>query len=122
MIEWFTWLQIALALIVALFCLITFARKMPPNDYALGGTLLVELLLLAQIIVAAIAPAAGNAPTGDLLEFWLYLITAFILPLAAAFWALADRSRWSNLILAVASLAVAVMLYRMFFIWTVQGT
>lgn len=122
MIEWFTWLQIALALIVALFCLITFARKMPPNDYALGGTLLVGLLLLAQIIVAAIAPAAGNAPTGDLLEFWLYLITAFILPLAAAFWALADRSRWSNLILAVASLAVAVMLYRMFFIWTVQGT
>ena len=122
MIEWFTWLQIAIALIVALFCLVTFARKMPPNDYALGGTLLVALLLLAQIIVAAIAPAAGNAPTGDLLEFWLYLITAFILPLAAAFWALADRSRWSNLILAVASLAVAVMLYRMFFIWTVQGT
>ena len=122
MIEWFTWLQIALALIVALFCLITFARKMPPNDYALGGTLLVALLLVAQIIVAAIAPATGNTPTGDLLEFWLYLITAFILPLAAAFWALADRSRWSNLILAVASLAVAVMLYRMFFIWTVQGT
>ena len=122
MIEWFTFLQIAIALIVALLCLVTFARKMPPNDYALGGTLLVALLLLAQIIVAAIAPAAGNAPTGDLLEFWLYLITAFILPLAAAFWALADRSRWSNLILAVASLAVAVMLYRMFFIWTVQGT
>lgn len=122
MIEWFAWLQIILAALVALLCLINFGRKMSPNDVTLGGTLLVALLLLAQIIVAIIAPAVGNTPTGDLLEFWMYLITALVLPLGAAFWALADRSRWSNLILAVAALSVSVMVYRMLFIWTVQGT
>jgi len=35
-------------------------------------------------------------------------------------WALVDRSRWSNVVLAAAVFAVAVMVYRMLQIWTVQ--
>jgi hypothetical protein len=35
-------------------------------------------------------------------------------------WALVDRSKWSTVILGVASLAVAVMVYRMTQIWFVQ--
>lgn len=120
MIEWFAWVQIALALIVTVLCLINFGRQMSPNDITLGGSLLVALLLLAQIVVAIVAPMVGNLPTGDLLEFWLYLVTAFLLPVGAAFWALTDRSRWSNLILAIAALSVAVMVHRMLYIWTVQ--
>jgi hypothetical protein len=120
MIEWFAWVQVGLSLIVAVLSLITFGRKLGPNDLTLGGTLLVALLLVVQIVVSIIAPFAGNEPTGDLLEFWLYLITALILPIGAAFWALTDRSRWSNLILAVVAFSVAVMVYRMLYIWTVQ--
>jgi hypothetical protein len=120
MIEWFAWAQVALALIVAVLSLINFARKLGPNDVTLGGTLLVALLLVVQIVVSIVAPFVGNEPTGDLLEFWLYLITALILPIGAAFWALTDRTRWSNLILAIAAFSVAVMVYRMLFIWTVQ--
>jgi hypothetical protein len=120
MIEWFAWVQVGLALIVAVLSLINFARKLGPNDVTLGGTLLVALLLVAQIVVSIVAPFVGNEPTGDLLEFWLYLITALILPIGAAFWALTDRTRWSNLILAIAAFSVAVMVYRMLFIWTVQ--
>lgn len=120
MIEWFAWFQIALALCVAVLCLINFARKMSPNDFSLGGSLLVGVLLLVQVVVAIIAPMVGNEPTGDPLEFWMYLITALLLPFGAGFWALTDRSRWSNLILSIASFSVAVMLYRMLFIWTVQ--
>lgn len=120
MIEWFAWLQIVLALVVALLCIINFSRKMGPNDITLGGTLLVGVLLLVQVFIALFAPAAGNPPTGDPLEFWMYLITALILPFGGAFWALADRSKWSNLILAVVALSVAVMTYRMLFIWTMQ--
>jgi hypothetical protein len=44
-----------------------------------------------------------------------------LLPIAAGFWALIERSRWSTVILGVAALSVAVMLYRMLQIWTVQG-
>jgi len=120
MLEWFTWVQVIVALIVTLLTLINFARKIGPNDITLGGTLLVALLLVVQIVIAIIAPLAGNPPTGDLLEFWLYLVTALALPIIAGFWALADRTRWSNLFLAVAAGSVAVMVYRMHYIWTVQ--
>lgn len=120
MIEWFAWVQVAIALVVAVICLVSSARKRGPDDITLGGTLLVGMLLLAQVVIALFAPAVGNTPTGDPLEFWMYLITALILPFAAAFWALTDRSRWSNLILAVVAFSVAVMVYRMLFIWTVQ--
>lgn len=120
MLEWFTWVQVILALLVMVLTLVNFFRKIGPNDITLGGTLLVAVLLIVQIVIAIIAPLAGNPPTGDLLEFWLYLVTALALPIIAGFWALADRTRWSNLFLAVSAGSVAVMVYRMHYIWTVQ--
>lgn len=112
--------QIALAVIVGLFCVIRGLLGRGPDDFALGGLALVELLLIVQIVVAAIGPALGNLPTGNPGEFWLYLITAALIPFLAGIWALSDRSRWSTVILGVAALAIAVMLYRMHVIWTVQ--
>lgn len=117
MILWFAIAQIVIALLAAIVCVTQFARRIGPNDYSLGATVLVGLLLLAQIVVAAIAPFAGNPPAGDPLEFWLYLIVAVALPFGAGFWALLVRTRPANLVLTVVHLAVAVMLYRMFVIW-----
>ena len=91
-----------------------------PNDLVLASAALVELLLIAQIIVAIVAPAVGNAPTGSGLEFWVYLVSAALLPPLAVFWALVERNRWSTVIVGVACFAVAVMLYRMGQIWFVQ--
>ncbi|NLA64683.1 MAG: hypothetical protein GX862_01880 [Leucobacter sp.] len=117
MITWFATLQIVVAALAALLCLIEYSRKRTPNDYTLGATLLVGILLIAQVVVSIIAPLSGNTPTGDLLEFWMYLITALILPFGAAFWALIDRRRSALLVLLVVNLAVAVMVYRMLVIW-----
>lgn len=117
MIGWFAGVQIVLALAAALVCLVAFARRMPPNDVTLGGVLLVELLLIGQMVVAIVAPLAGNPPTGDLVEFWLYLIVAAALPVAAGVWSLIERSRAAQPVLAVALVAVAVMLGRMLVIW-----
>ena len=47
-----------------------------------------------QLVVAIAAPAFGNEPTGSVLEFYTYLVGALLLPPAAAFWALLERSRW----------------------------
>ena len=47
----------------------------------------------------------------------MYLIVALALPIGAGFWALVDRTRFANLVLAVVGLAVAVMTYRMLVIW-----
>lgn len=117
MILWFGIALIAVGLAAAVVCTVAAARKLGPNDYTLGATLLGALLLLVQIVIAIVAPLAGNEAQGDPLEFWMYLIVAFLLPLGAAFWALVDRSRWANLVLAVVNLSIAVMSYRMLVIW-----
>ena len=121
MIEWFTYLQLAIATAAGLLCLgLGFAGR-KPTDVSMGATLLVEVLLIAQLVVAIVAPLSGNQATGSLLEFYTYLISAILLPIAGGVWALIERSRWSTVILGVVCLSVAVMLYRMLQIWTVQG-
>ncbi len=86
----------------------------------LGAAAVVEVLLLAQIVVALVAPAFGNLPTGSGLEFWVYLVSAALLPIASSIWGLVERNRWSSVVIGVALLAVAVMVYRMGQIWFVQ--
>ena len=121
MIDWFTWFQLIVAVFGGVLCIALGLAGRKPTDLTMGATALVELLLVVQLIVAIVAPLAGNSPSGSLLEFYVYLISAILLPLAAGFWALIDRSRWSTVILGVVCLSVAVMLYRMLVIWTVQG-
>ncbi|WP_395243566.1 hypothetical protein ACGGZK_15745 [Agromyces sp. MMS24-K17] len=120
MIEWYAWLQVGVATLAGLLCLGLGLVGRVPSDLSLGSLALVELLLIGQVVVAAVAPLAGNQPSGSALEFWIYLVSAALLPPAAGFWALLERTRWSTVILGVAALAVAVMVYRMFQIWTVQ--
>jgi hypothetical protein len=120
MIEWFTWVQVGVAVAAGLFCVILGFAGKAPNDFSMGSALLVELLLIAQLVVAIIAPGAGNPPSGNLLEFYVYLISALVLVPLAVFWALVERNRWSTVVLGVATLAVAVMVYRMFQIWVFQ--
>lgn len=121
MIEWFTWLQVGVAVLAGVLCLFFGLLGRIPNDLTMGATALVELLLVGQLVVSIAAPFAGNTASGSLLEFYTYLVSALIVPVAAAAWALIERSRWSTVILGGACLAIAVMVYRMFQIWTVQG-
>ncbi|MEB4615682.1 hypothetical protein [Leucobacter sp. M11] len=122
MVSWFANVTVVVALATAVLCLWFFFRKQGPNDYTLGGTLLATLLLIVHAVLAIVGPLVGNAPTGDLLEFWLYLIVAIALPIGGGVWALLDRTRWSTLVLAVLNAAIAVMVLRMLEIWFVQGT
>ena len=120
MILWFTLVQVGLASVAGLLCVILGLAGRRPSDLSVGTLALVELLLVAQVVLAIVAPFAGNEPTGSVLEFWVYLVSAALLPPAAVFWALLERSRWSTVIMGIAALAVAVMLWRMHAIWTIQ--
>lgn len=120
MIEWFTITQISVAVVAGLMCIVLGLVGRVPNDLTMGATALVELLLIGQLVVAIAAPAFGNTATGSVPEFYTYLISAIVLPVAGGFWALVERSRWSTVVLGVVCLAIAVMLYRMEQIWTVQ--
>ncbi|WP_243063702.1 hypothetical protein [Humibacter sp. RRB41] len=122
MIEWFTTVQVFVALAAGILCLVVGIVGRPPNDLTLGAIVLVELLLVAQLVVTIVAPIVGNNPTGSLGEFYIYLISALILPVAGGFWGLIERTRWSTVVLGVVGLAIAVMTYRMGQIWFIQGT
>ena len=122
MIEWFYWLQLGVAIVAGLLAVGFAIAKRTPNDYTLGSIVLLGVLLLVQMIVAAIQPALGNSPTGSLLEFWMYLVTAFLMVIAGAVWALVERSMMSNVMLGLLAGSIAVMLVRMDVIWTVNGT
>jgi hypothetical protein len=122
LIEWFTAVQVIVAVLAGLLCLVVGFIGRPPNDLTLGAVALVELLLVAQLVVTIVAPIVGNEPSGSLGEFYIYLISALLLPAAGGFWALIERTRWSTVVLGVVGLAIAVMTYRMGQIWFVQGT
>jgi len=119
-ILWFTIVQLVVACAAGLLCIALGLAGRRPSDLSVGGMALILLLLIIQVVVAIVAPFAGNPATGSLLEFWVYLVSAVLLPPAAVAWALIERSRWSTVIMGVAALAVAVMVWRMHVIWTVQ--
>jgi hypothetical protein len=121
MLEWFTWFQIAVAVLAGLLCVILGGIGRKPSDLTMGATGVVALLLIVQLGVAIASPIMGNEPTGSLFEFYLYLVTAIFVPIGAGFWGLLERSRWSTVVLGAANLAVAVMLVRMSVIWFLQG-
>ena len=120
MIEWFTFVQVGIAIVAGLLAIALGLAKRKPDDITLGVTALVGVLLIAQLIVAIASPAFGNTASGNLLEFYTYLVTAVLIPPFAILWGLIDRSRWSTVVIGVACLAVAVMVYRMYQIWFVQ--
>lgn len=120
MIEWFTTVVIIVAVVAGLFCVIAGLAGRRPSDISVGALALIEVLLLAQVVMAIVSPLAGNPPSGDPLEFWVYLVSAVLLPIGGVIWALLDRSRWSTVILGIVALSVAIMIWRMQVIWTIQ--
>jgi hypothetical membrane protein len=120
-IEWFTTTAIVVSVMAGLVAVVLGGMGRKPDDLSVLSTALVALALIVQIVIGIVAPFLGNQPTGDIVEWWIYLVVALVLPLAAIAWALVDRTRWATVVMGVASLSVAVMLYRMHQIWFVQG-
>ena len=121
MIDWFTALQIGVAVTGGVLAIALGLMGRRPSDLTMAFAGVVALLLIVQLAVTIAGPLTGNQPTGSLFEFYIYLMSAIFLPVGAGFWALIDRSRWSTVILGVAQLAVAIMLYRMGQIWFIQS-
>ena len=110
----FAWLGVA----AGLFVIARAALKRLPSLVSIGALALVELALLVQLIWSIVLVAGGAAAVGDTVEYFGYIITALFVPPAAVLWALAERTRWSTMILGIAALTVSVMLARMWQIWS----
>ena len=120
MIEWYATVEVAVAAAAGVLCVVLGLFRVKPGDLSMGALALVELLLLAQLVIAIVSPLVGNSPSGSLIEFYIYLVVALIIPLLAGVWALLERDRWATVVLGVACLTIAVMVVRMNIIWTVQ--
>ena len=93
-----------------------FGRK--PGQPEIMMSLAVLAGLSVQLLVSTSIVIAGERAAISTLEFFGYLLVAMILMFAAGFWALAEKTKWSTVVLGAASLTVAVMLVRMLQIWT----
>lgn len=77
----------------------------------------VEGLLLIQVLTAAISLLRTPRDNFEAWEFWGYFITILIILPGAALWAFAERSRWSSVVLAVASFTVIFLQFRLIQLW-----
>lgn len=108
----------ALALLMGAWAGIVVARDRRVGRPHLVGLAIVELALLALVVDGVVDLVTGPRPV-ELATSIAYLVVApFVLP-AGAFWALADRSRPSTLVLVVACFAVIVIAYRAYLLFGV---
>jgi hypothetical protein len=91
-------------------------RRMGIGLLAALGVLEILLLVLVGLIVAKLAGGARPASLATLIG---YLIAMPIVPVAAGFWGLLERSRWGSAVVAVAGLIAAVLMVRLHEIWPV---
>lgn len=89
-----------------------------PGNISIISTAGIEAGLLIQLLISILLVVLGERAATDTFEFFGYLIVALIVPIAAGFWALQEKSKYSMMVLGAAALTVAVMLYRMQQLWT----
>ena len=118
MIEFFylvlVWYSVAVG--IGLLAAGLFGAK--PDPVAIMATAGIEAGLLIQLLISTALVISGQRAQTDTIEFFGYLIVAIIVPLAAGFWGLAERTKYSMMVLGAAALTVGVMLYRMQQLWT----
>lgn len=113
---WF-WAGTAIGLASLVVCVVMTAIRRHPADASILSVAATELFMLVYGGAAAVRQLGGESLNGPGWEFWGYVLTALIVPVVAVLWAASDKTRWSNLVLAVVGPTLVVMLHRMQVIW-----
>ncbi len=109
---------IVAGLALAAYALLTTARNRRMGVGLLAALGVLEILLLVEDGLIAAKLASGTHPAG-LATLIGYMIAMPIVPVAAAFWGLLERSRWGAAVVAVAGLVAPVLMVRLHQIWPV---
>jgi hypothetical protein len=104
------------ALLVAAWCLGLVIRDRAVNDLTLGLLALLELALLTQAVLGIVNLVTTDRAVSGV-TFAGYLIGSLLILPLAAFWALAERTRWGTAVLIVGCLVIPVMIVRMNQVW-----
>ncbi|MEJ1194858.1 hypothetical protein ACLKOZ_11050 [Arthrobacter sp. R4] len=108
---------LAVGLLSSGICLVAGILKKAPNDLTILSVAGVELALVVYLVGSIVRVMAGEPIAGEAWEFWGYLVTAMLLPPAAVYWSILERTRWSNFVLAAVGVTALVMAARMNQIW-----
>lgn len=113
-------LLVAAAVVVGAWSAVAAARNRRVSGAQLLTAAVVEALLLVQAVVALVRWATGDRDV-DGVTFVGYWLTAVLLLPVGAFWAIGERSRWGNGVLALTGFVVAVLVLRLQQIWAAGG-
>jgi hypothetical protein len=120
MIDALAYAVVAFAGVAAIWGLVTAVANKPPGKAQLLYAAGLEVVTVIQSIIATAKLIGGFRPV-ELATTIGYLIGIVILIPIAWFWANAERSRFSGIVLAVAALAVLAMTLRLLVLWTPAG-
>jgi hypothetical protein len=107
---------IVAGLVLAGYALLMTAINHRMNVPLLAALGVLEILLLVEVGLVVAKLADGARPSG-LPVLIGYLCAIPIVPVAAAFWGLVERSRWGSAVVAVAGLVAAILMVRLHEIW-----
>jgi hypothetical protein len=116
-VDAYFYIIMVVGLVSTVICLTAGILKKAPNDTTILSVAAVELSLLVYLVGSIVRVAGGEPIAGEPWEFWGYLLTALLLPVAAVYWAILERTRWSNFVLAAVGVTALVMAARMNQIW-----
>jgi len=109
---------IVAGLALAGYALLMTALNRRMNVPLLAAVAVLEILVLVQVGLIVAKLADGEHPAGQATLIG-YLFATPLVPVAAAFWGLLERSRWGPAVIAVAGLVAAVLMVRLHQIWPV---
>lgn len=116
MIDGFVMALVLACLVLLAAGLLATAINRPPGLPHLAGAALVEIAVLVQVLIAVVGLFAGARVDGLVLFIAYAAFAVVVLPLGALF-AVEEKTRWSGVVLAVASLALLITLWRMSGVW-----
>ncbi|MFT4147372.1 MAG: hypothetical protein QM632_01055 [Micrococcaceae bacterium] len=114
---WLTMFILAVSLFSMVACAVDAIRKRPPGDVSTFSLGLAWLGLLGHVILSIVLTTQGSHAVKSTAEFWAYLITVFLIPPAAVFWSLLERTAQSSWTLSGVNIVVIIMVLRMAELW-----
>lgn len=118
MIAWLSYVVIGIAVVAALWGVLSAARNRPPGNAQFYWSFLTELAVITQSVVGFVAIGRGHGPAETATSIG-YLAGIVVLMPVAIWWGISDRSRYSGLVMTIAGVAIAVMSLRLLELWGV---
>jgi len=103
---------VALALLASACGVVEAVRDRPPGRITLAVAALGAVVTLVQSLVAGIDLARGIRPPETATYIGYLVGIVVVLPLAVG-WSVAERTRWSGVVVAVGGFTVAIMTARL---------